>query len=113
MSFNDLFEISKGLIQAKYTCSNPKLEDVQVVNFVRGSAQMFRKTSYAEENVKSFRFLQRKYKKSIMKNFERNKENRGVKSAKKDKIIEVLCAHMKETSRHFRHQLDVNEAQKT
>ena len=55
MSFNDLFEISKGLIQAKYTCSNPKLEDVQVVNFVRGSAQMFRKTSYTEENLKSFR----------------------------------------------------------
>ena len=50
---------------------------------------MFRKTSYAEENVKSFRFLLRKYKKSIMKDFERNKENRGVKSAKKDKIIEV------------------------
>ena len=28
MSFNDLFEISKGLIQVKYTYNKPKLEHV-------------------------------------------------------------------------------------
>ena len=55
MNFNVFFEIPKRIIQAKYTCNKPKLEDVQVVNFVRGSAQMFRKTSYTEENLKSFR----------------------------------------------------------
>ena len=55
MNFNVFFEIPKRVIQAKYTCNKPKLEDVQVVNFVRGSAQMFRKTSYTEENLKSFR----------------------------------------------------------
>ena len=55
MNFNVFFEIPKRVIQAKYTCNKPKLEDIQVVNFVRGSVEMFRKTSYTEENLKSFR----------------------------------------------------------
>lgn len=50
---------------------------------------MFWKTSYAEENFKSSRFLQRKDEKNIGKDFRRNKENRGVKPAKKNKIIEI------------------------
>ena len=41
-----------------------------------------------------------KYEKNIGKDFERNKENRGVKPAKKYKIVEVLCPHVKERSRH-------------
>ena len=110
MSFNDFFEIPKGLSQSKYTCNGPKLENVQVVKFVRGSVEMFWKTNYAEENFKSSRFLQRKYLKIIGKELERNKENRGVKPAKKDKIIEVISPHMKERSRHFWYQLDVNKA---
>ena len=85
MSFNDFFEIPKGLSQAKYTCSKPKLEDVQVVKFVKGSTEMFWKTSYPEENFKSSKFLQKKYEKYIGKEFERNKENRSVKPGKKDK----------------------------
>ena len=47
--FSDFFEIPKGLSQAKYTCNKPKLEDVRVVRLVRGSAEMFWKTSYAEK----------------------------------------------------------------
>lgn len=89
MSFNDFFEISEGLSQAKCTCNKPKLEDVQVVKFVREGAEMFCKTSYTEENFKSSRFLQRKYEKIIRKDFERNKENRDAKASKKIKLLQV------------------------
>ena len=111
MSFNDFFKIPKRLFQAKYTCDKPKLGDAQVVKYVRGSAEMFWKTTSVEENFKPSSFFQRKLVKNIGKDFERSKENRGVKPAKKkDKIIEVLCTHIKQRSRHFWHQLDVNEA---
>ena len=62
---------------------------------MRESAEMFWKTSYAEENFKSSRFLQMKYEKHVGKNLKETKKNRGVKPAKKDKIIEVLCSHVK------------------
>ena len=78
-----------------------KLEDVQVVKFVRGSAEIFLKTIYAGENFKSSRFLQTKYEKNIGKDFERNKENRGAKPANKDKISQVFCPHMKKRTRLF------------
>ena len=41
-----------------------------------------------------------KYEKNIGKDFERNKENQGVKPTKKYKIVEVLCPNVKERSRH-------------
>ena len=95
MSFNDFFKIPKRLFQAKYTCDKPKLGDAQVVKYVRGSAEMFWKTTSVEENFKPSSFFQRKLVKNIGKDFERSKENRGVKPAKKkDKIIEVLCTHI-------------------
>ena len=78
-----------------------RLEDVQVVKFIRGSAETFLKTSYAGENFKSSRFLQTTYEKNVGKDFERNKENRGAKPANTDKISQVLCPHMKKTTRIF------------
>ena len=78
-----------------------RLEDVQVVKFVRGSAEMFLKTSYAGENFKSSRFLQTKYEKNIGKDFKRSKGNRDAKPANKDKISQVLSPHMKKRTRLF------------
>ena len=52
---------------------------------------MFWKTSYAEENFKSSRFLQRKYEKNIGKDFERNKKKWACKTCKtKRKKVAIL-----------------------
>ena len=101
MSFHDFFKFPKGVFQAKYAQNKPKLEDVQVVKFVRGSTQIYWKNNHRDNNFKSSRFLQKKYEKSIEKEFSRNTENRGVKPSKKENIIKVLCPHMKERSPHF------------
>ena len=110
MSFDDFFEFPKGVSQAKYIQNKPKLEDAQVVKFVRGSNQIYWKNNHRDNNFKSSRFLQKKYEKSIEKEFSRNIENRGVKSSKKENIIKVLCPHMKERSSPFWNALHVNYA---
>ena len=110
MSFDDFFEFPKGVSQAKYAQNKPKLEDVQVVKFARGSNQIYWKNDHRDNNFKSSRFLQKKYEKSIEKEFSRNTENRGVKPSKNENIIKVLCPHMKERSRPFWNALHVNDA---
>ena len=65
MSFDDFFEFPKGVSQAKYAQNKPKLEDVQVVKFVRGSNQIYWKNDHRDNNFKSLRFLQKKSMKNL------------------------------------------------
>ena len=109
MSFDDFLELPKGVSQAKYEQNKPRLEDVQVVKFVRGSNQIYWKNDHRDNNFESSRFLQKKYEKSIEKKLSRNTENRGVKPSKKENI-KVLCPHMKERSHPFWNALHVNDA---
>lgn len=46
MEYNSFFKFPRGVSQAKYASKKPKLEDVQVVMFKRGSDEMFWKTTY-------------------------------------------------------------------
>ena len=75
IGFDDFLEFPKGVSQAKYAQNKPRLEDVQVVKFVRGSNQMYWKNDHRDNNFKSSRFLQKKYEKSIEKEFSRDTEN--------------------------------------
>ena len=111
MKFNDFYEYPKGVSQGAFASKKPKLENVQVVKFVRGSAKMFWKGNHSDFEFESALFLQKKYEKNIGKNlFTQCKENRGVKTSKKENIIKVLCPHMKERSRQFWYDLHINES---
>ena len=103
------FDFPKGVSQANYIHEKPKLEQVQVIKFERGSIKMFWKESHKSESFKSSKFLQKKYKRNIEKDFNRVMSPRGVKPDKKENI-KVLCPHMKERSRSFWHNLEVNDA---
>ena len=46
MNYHDFFEIRRGVLQAKYTASKPKLGDIQSAKFDKESEKMFRKTSH-------------------------------------------------------------------
>ena len=105
-----IFLNSSRVSQAKYTQNKPKPVDVQVVKVFRGSNQIYWKNNHHDNNFKSSRFLQKKYEKSIEKEFSRNTENRGVKQSKKENLIKVLCPHMKERIRPFWNALHVNDA---
>ena len=41
MKCNDFFDFPKGVSQASYTRENPKLEQLQVIKFERGSKKIF------------------------------------------------------------------------
>ena len=111
MRFSDFFQFPKGVSQGNYASNKPKLENVQIVKFSRGKKEMFWKCSYLDTDFKCARFLQRTYEKKIGANeFTQCKQNRGVKPNKKENIVDVLCPHMKERSRNFWKNLDVNES---
>ena len=101
MKCNDFFDFPKGVSQANYTREKPKLEQVQVIKFERGSIKMFWKESHKSERFKSLKFLQKRYERNIGKDFNRVMSPRGLKPDKKENIIKVLCLHMKERSRSF------------
>ena len=65
MNFNDFFEFPKGMSQAKYVSNKPKLEDVQVVKFVRGSEGMSWKSDHDTSKFELSRLLQKKVRKII------------------------------------------------
>ena len=71
---------------------------------------MFWKESHKSESFKSPNFLQKKYERNIGKDFNRVMPPRGVKSDKKENMMKVLCPLMKERSRSFWHNLEVNDA---
>ena len=104
------FDFPKGVSQANYTCEKPKLEQVQVIKFERVSIEMFWKESRKLESFRSSKFLQKKYQRNIGKDFNRVMSPCGVKPDKKEIIMKVLCLHMKERSRSFWHNLEVNDA---
>ena len=110
MKCNDFFDFPKGVSQANCTREKPKLEQVQVIKFERGSIKMFWKESHKSERFKSLKFLQKRYERNIGKDFNRVMSPRGLKPDKKENIIKVLCLHMKERSRSFWHNLEVNDA---
>ncbi len=111
MKCTDFYDYPKGLSQAKYAAKKPKLENCQVVKFSRGSPKMFWKVNHSDKKFNSSLFLQKKYVTDIGRNnFVQCVENRGVKSSKKENIIEVLCPHMKERSKSFWQNLFVNES---
>ena len=63
MKCNYFFDFAKELSQANYTREKPKLEQVQVTKFERGSIKMFWKESHKSESFKSSKFLEKKYEK--------------------------------------------------
>ena len=71
MKCNDFFYFQKGVSQANYTREKPKLEQVQVIKFERGSIKMFWKESHKSESFKSSKFLQKKCERNIGKKINR------------------------------------------
>ena len=69
MKYNDFFKVEKNVSTAKCAAEKPKLENVQVVRFVKGSLKLQWKKSYDEENFHSAIFLQKKAVKVIHSSF--------------------------------------------
>ena len=71
IKYNDFLDFPEGVSQANYTREKPKLEQVQVIKFERGSIKMFWKESHKSESFKSSKFLQKKCERNIGKKINR------------------------------------------
>ena len=109
MEYNNFFKFPRGVSQAKYASKKPKLEDVQVVMFKRGSDEMFWKTTHAQKDFQSSQFLQKKYIKSLGNDFECAEQARGVSTAKKENIVSTLCPFLQPSRRDFWENLPIND----
>ena len=68
MNFDDFYEIPRGVLSGKYEMAKAKLDDVQVIKFVKGSEKMYWVTNFDEEFHEAL-FLQKIYSKSLGKDF--------------------------------------------
>ena len=108
LKFNNFFDIKKEVSQGKYASNKPKLENVQVVLFIRGLTELHWKQSYDDSAV----FLQKKAIKKIHVFFETVEKPRGVNTAKKDNLIKTLIGHLDENRRRFWLNLPTNDESK-
>ena len=109
MEFKDFLDFPRGVSQGKYTQGKPKLEDIQVVLFKRGSDKIFWKSSHSENDFKDSQFLQKKYIKLLGKEFNPAEQPRGVPLAKKEDIISKLSPFLQPSRHAFWESLPVNE----
>lgn len=84
------FDFPRGVSNGKYAEAKPKLEDVFVVKFERGSDRVFGKTRHTEEHFKSSQLLQKKLIRNLGTNFPTTKQPRGVPTSKKEGIVQKL-----------------------
>ena len=102
LNYKDFLTIPRGVSQDDFAKKKPKLEDVRIVKFTRGSYEMFWKTGYSQV-FNSAQFLQRKILKSLQsfESFPSKQTPRGANTAKISKIVEKLCPHMDLMKRKF------------
>ena len=101
--------VPRGVSQGKYKSKKPKLENVHVVMFKRGSNKIFWKTKHSQEQFHEVQFLQKKYIKSLGNDFKCSEQPRGVKTTKKEEINSTLCPFLKPSRRQFWENLPIND----
>ena len=103
MKIEDIFQYTRGVSTGKFASGKPKIDDIQVVMFAKGTKHIYWKKCFADESFSSAAFLQKKVASFIDKhqNFESNCSNRGMQSIKKLNIIEKPCPYMLPSRRVF------------
>ena len=111
MNVSDFYLWESGLSQGKASKgSRPLLKDVSVVQFRRGSTQMYFKRRHDQEFFEETDFLQKKVKKVISQMPKVQTEKRGISSKKKNAILKDLGPLIASKRRStFFENLSVNE----
>ena len=101
--------VPRGVSQGKYASKKPKLENFQVVMFKSRSDKIFWNTRHSQEQFHETQFLQKKYIKSSGNDFKYSEQPLGVKTARKEEIVSILCPFLKPSRRHFWEDLPIND----
>ena len=99
----------RGVSSARFAENKPKLNEIQVVKFMKGSKKIFWKNDFLGDYNSAY-FLQHKISKLIdnCEYFSAYAEPRGVNQEKIDDILLKLCPFMDANRRKFWIQLNAN-----
>ena len=100
--YNEFYMIPRGVSSGTFANGKPRMADIQVVKFVKGSKHIFWKKSF-DDVFMSAAFLQHKISRLIDRcdYFEFYDEPRGLLPAKIDDIVSKLCPFMEPNRREF------------
>ena len=87
MDYQSFLLVPRGVSQGKYASEKPKLENIQVMMFKRGSEKIFWRTKHSQEQFLEVKFLQ--YIKSLGNDFKCSEQSRGVKLQKKKESFQL------------------------
>ena len=95
---SDFIEYPKGVSSGNDASNKPKMENIRIVQFRKGSDKMFWKESLEGKNFLSQAFLLKKVSREIVKGnidfFQRKTKPRGLTTSKKADIISKMCPLM-------------------
>ena len=110
MKYDDFFMFKNGLSESQVSkTSRPKLRNVSVVEFRRGSLNMFYKLPHDDVEFKQADFLQAKVKRSIGDLLQKQEKERGITSKKANLILKELGSLIPSTRINFFKNLSINE----
>ena len=101
MSSNDFLSVNKNASEGNFASNKPKVENVQVVCFNRGSTKLYWKESFSEKEFHSTDWLQKKAEKQNSMPFPCVVGQRGINTLKKDNIVKTLLPHLEENIRKY------------
>jgi hypothetical protein len=112
LKFDQFREWDNGVSNAAYTAGKPRLADVQVVRFQKGSTDMYFKTNMDNAEYMSCSFLKRKCALNAAngKLPQSRQRPRGVPAEKLEDIIKKLCPLMPENRRAFWQSYPINNS---
>ena len=109
MHYDDFYLFEKGLSESKLSkSSRPLLADVYVVEFRKGSKNMFYML-HNENDFKEADFLKVKTENNVSEKPPQQKSNRGINSKKKNGLIKKILPLLPENRRKFYEELPINE----
>ena len=110
MSFNDFYDFANGLSEGKVSkATRPLLKDVSVLEFRRGSLNMFFKLRHDSDHFQEADFLKQKVKRSIDILPPRQEKDRGISSKKVSGIISELGEKIPSDRLGWFKKLPINE----
>ena len=86
MHVHDFIDIPHGVSAGKFAESKPKMKDIMIFKFKRGSKLIYWKDAYQQEMFKVSHFLQKKYQKKNVELTRRN-EPCSMQTEKRDNIV--------------------------
>ena len=110
MDSNEFIDYPRGVSQGSFAKEKPKLDNVYIANFQKGSSKIYWKEDFDSTVFKSSEFLQKKLAAKIQSKTCNFDNPPGIHISKKDDIVKKLCPLMPGNRHSFWNTISTNES---